>query len=164
LQTFFPSPDIERSIWHLDPKRRWNQINECKALLHVHLEGAKPWSYHPACKMWNGHSNMLLTYAWECIRLVKLMDGREHPGLPWPLPTHPGELPSWVEDERFRHQHKANLVRKDPAFYKPRFPSVQPDDVYVWPLLEGTHWRMREKRVAAKNYLGSPETDRRIYV
>lgn len=153
MQTFFPSPDLERSIFHLDPKRRWNQINECKALLHVHLQRVKPWSFHPACKMWEGHTNALLAYAFECIRQVKLHDGRDYPAFPWAPPDYVGPWPSWINDERFRHQHKANLVRKDPAFYKPRFPSVEPDDVYVWPLRVGDTWLMREKRVEAKKYL-----------
>lgn len=153
MQTFFPYPDLERSIYCLDPKRRWNQVNECIALLRVHMDGAKPWSYHPACKMWAGYGDELLAYAEECVRQVYMHDGRVHPGLPWPSRDVTGPLPSWVFDKRFQHCHRANLVRKDPAFYKPRFPSVEPDDVYVWPLRVGDHWLMREKRVGAKAYL-----------
>lgn len=153
LQTFLPLTDIRLSLRALDPKRRWNQINECIVLLKVHFDGAKPWSPHPACLMWEGHSAALLQYAQSAVDLVSEIDGRTHPGLAWQVGASEQNMPAWAFDERFRVAHRANLVRKSPEFYAPKFPGVEPDDVYVWPLLEGDTWLMREKRVGAKDYL-----------
>lgn len=41
--------------------------------------------------------------------------------------------PSWLGDEAFHRAHQSNLLRKDPAFYRPKFPKVPNDLPYVWP-------------------------------
>ncbi|WP_344777190.1 MSMEG_6728 family protein [Nocardioides panacisoli] len=43
-------------------------------------------------------------------------------------------LPPWLGDEELHRSHRSALVRKDPAFYGPRFPGVPDDLPYVWPV------------------------------
>ena len=45
-----------------------------------------------------------------------------------------GALPPWLGDPALHRSHQSNLVRKDPAFYKERFPDVPDDLPYVWPV------------------------------
>lgn len=44
-----------------------------------------------------------------------------------------GALPVWLGDEPLHRSHRSALVRKDPAYYRPRFPDVPDDLPYVWP-------------------------------
>jgi hypothetical protein len=41
-------------------------------------------------------------------------------------------LPSWWGGPIHR-THQSNLVRKDPDFYRPKFPDVADDREYIWP-------------------------------
>jgi len=43
-------------------------------------------------------------------------------------------MPPWWGDDAVHRSHRSALVRKDPAFYRPRFEDGLPDDLdYVWP-------------------------------
>ena len=45
-----------------------------------------------------------------------------------------GALPPWLGDPALHRSHQSSLVRKDPAFYKEKFPDVPDDLPYVWPV------------------------------
>ncbi|MGW2441596.1 hypothetical protein ACWCY1_33455, partial [Streptomyces goshikiensis] len=44
-----------------------------------------------------------------------------------------GDLPQWLGAPDIHRSHQSALVRKDPAFYRERFPDVPDDLPYVWP-------------------------------
>jgi hypothetical protein len=44
-----------------------------------------------------------------------------------------GLLPPWLGRRAFHRSHRSALVRKDPEFYRARFPRVPADLEYVWP-------------------------------
>src|SRR5690606_16168187 len=44
-----------------------------------------------------------------------------------------GRLPPWLGWEALHRSHRAALVRKDPGYYGPLFPDVDPQMPYVWP-------------------------------
>jgi hypothetical protein len=48
-----------------------------------------------------------------------------------------GALPAWLGDDEFHRAHRSSLLRKDPAFYGPRFTDVPDDLPYVWPARSG---------------------------
>ncbi|MER3453404.1 MAG: cytoplasmic protein, partial [Chloroflexota bacterium] len=56
----------------------------------------------------------------------------------WPRPQaelrRAGALPPWLGNEALHRSHRSSLVRKDPAWYRPRFPDVPDDLPYVWPV------------------------------
>lgn len=39
----------------------------------------------------------------------------------------------WLGDEGFHRSHRAALLRKDPEWYKPRFPDAPDDPDGLWP-------------------------------
>jgi hypothetical protein len=43
-------------------------------------------------------------------------------------------MPSWIGDRNFHISHQSNLVRKDPEFYRPLFPTVPDNLEYIWPV------------------------------
>ncbi|HKF88061.1 MAG TPA: hypothetical protein VKB85_08315, partial [Propionibacteriaceae bacterium] len=45
-----------------------------------------------------------------------------------------GALPGWLFDPELLRSHQSALVRKDPEYYRQRFPDVPDDLDYVWPV------------------------------
>lgn len=116
---------------------------------------ATPWYNHPACKMWRGWEQSLINYGLlVCVKWKKrgfkdtcyekiLAFADEfgptswHKGVDWDTsPRGDGEFtvyPDWY-NETFIRAHRSNLIRKDPEFYKPKWPDVPDDLPYVWPV------------------------------
>jgi hypothetical protein len=65
--------------------------------------------------------------------------------------------PEWWGLNVFHAAHRANLMRKDLAYYSQHF-SDDPSDVYVWPLQRADgSWVLREKQVGARKYYPNPD-------
>ena len=148
MQTFLPHADFEQSARALDTKRLGKQRVECIQVVRGLTVPGYGWRHHPAVKMWRGHEEALGRYALTCCEVwVELGFGdtcaatiladlgtagvtavRTQTEL-----AEAGALPSWLGDETFHRSHQSSLVRKDPAFYGPRFPGVPDDLPYVWP-------------------------------
>ena len=148
MQTFLPHPDFEQSARALDQKRLGKQRVECLQVLRGLTVEGYGWRHHPAVKMWRGHEEALGRYAFACCE-VWVEDGfadtcaatiadelaavgvrrvRSQEEL-----DRAGALPAWLGDDDFHRSHRSALVRKDPEFYRARFPDVPVDLPYVWP-------------------------------
>lgn len=148
MQTFLPHPDFERSARSLDPKRLGKQRVECIQGVRGLTWETYGWKNHPAVKMWRGYEEALGRYSLVCCEVwlelgfadtcaatvradlakVGITDIRTQPEL-----AAVDALPPWLGDERFHGSHQSSLVRKDPAYYAPRFPGVPDDLPYHWP-------------------------------
>lgn len=146
MQTFLPYHEFYLSAQALDNKRLGKQRVEVLQLLKalkLKKEGVKAaWQNHPAALMWEGSEYWLLNYGlsicdeWDVrgfkdtcyAKISAYMDV-------FPLSEDPGSdcYPSWLGDEDFHRSHQSNLIRKDPAFYGPKFPGVPDNLPYVWP-------------------------------
>lgn len=141
MQTFLPYPSFAESAAALDTARLGKQRVETLQLLRANTVPGYGWRNHPAAKMWRGHLPALTAYglamtdAWiaagrpdtvrpQLLRFAPDVDG---------MPESELEMPPWLGDEAFHLSHRSNLVRKDAAFYRPRFGDVPDDLPYVWP-------------------------------
>lgn len=135
MQTFLPHMSFILSAFVLDLKRLNKQITEAKQILNAlnrKRHGVKAgWQNHPAVRMWEGYEPALMHYHNACVRMWWERGYSSHSMLTQP---HDPAMPPWWGDDAVHLSHQANLVRKDPAFYGPRFPGVEPSDVYVWPV------------------------------
>jgi hypothetical protein len=143
MQTFLPYPDFEQSIRALDFVRCRNQVRETKTLLATLVEGRKGgWSTHPACLMWKGYESALAQYGIVNCHVNRLR-GWQYNSLPYfeSVLAEIGQLrrPHWLGDPDLHRSHRANLCRKLPGRYEPRFGKHEPE-AYCWPV-----WRLTEK-------------------
>lgn len=158
MQTFLPYPNYADSARVLDNKRLGKQRVECLQILQTLHKGPytlkndgfypsgytkfikikTPWYNHPAVRMWKNYQFSLCFYGIEvcqtwiargfkdtCLdRLIELYNNIQC-----------GEVvPPWLTPE-FCLSHQSNLIRKDPAFYRPIFGPDVPDNLpYVWPI------------------------------
>jgi Pyrimidine dimer DNA glycosylase len=141
VQTFLPYPSFADSAAALDPMRLGKQRVETLQLLRANTVPDYGWRHHPAAKMWAGRLPALVAYglamtdAWTALGHADTVRGQllefapEVDGVPQELL----ELPRWLGDPALHLSHRSNLVRKDPAFYRPRFGDVPDDLPYVWP-------------------------------
>ena len=148
MQTFLPYPDFEASARALDSKRLGKQRVECIQVLRGLTVEGYGWRHHPAVKMWAGCEEALGRYAFTCCEVwteagfgdtcaatiraelagVGITSVRTQDEL-----AVAGALPIWLGDEDFHRSHQSSLLRKDPEFYRDRFPGVPDDLPYVWP-------------------------------
>lgn len=142
MQTFLPYPSFAASARALDAPRLGKQRVETLQLIRAQTVPGHGWRHHPAAKMWAGHVPALVAYGlamtdeWirqghadtvreKLLAYAPEVDGVEQDAL---------DLPRWIGDEAFHRAHRSNLIRKDAAFYRPRFGDDVPDDLpYIWP-------------------------------
>ena len=149
MQTFLPFPDFVSSAQALDPRRLGKQRVEALQVLRALTVAGYGWRRHPAVRMWIGYEEAVFRYGLEMCR-TWTAEGRAdtvaatltadfttyRPGTaPRGLDVlaAEGELPPWLGEPAFHRSHQSALVRKDPEFYRPRFPGVPDDLAYVWP-------------------------------
>lgn len=149
VQTFLPCPDFAESARLLDPRRLGKQRAETIQVLRALTVPGYGWRHHPAAAMWAGYEEALVRYGltvsetWLALGHVDttaatlLADLHAATGLDvirdQRALADAGELPPWLGDEAFHRAHQSALLRKDPAFYRPRFSDVPDDLPYVWP-------------------------------
>ena len=96
-----------------------------------------PWYNHPATKMWRGYEGALADYGYfACVEWVRR--GFRDSLLLWFESRRDDSdyrelYPVWLHTEAFHLSHQSNLVRKDPAHYRPFFPDVPDNLPYLWP-------------------------------
>ena len=148
MQTFLPHVDFERSARALDIRRLGKQRVECIQVVRGLTREGYGWRHHPAVKMWKGHEEALGCYALTCcavwtelgfadtcaatIRADLAEAGVTEVRSQFELASA-GVLPSGLGSQEFHRAHQSALVRKDPAFYRPRFPDIADDLPYLWP-------------------------------
>ncbi|CAA9315704.1 MAG: hypothetical protein AVDCRST_MAG48-2340 [uncultured Friedmanniella sp.] len=149
MQTFVPFASFEASARALDAKRLGKQRVEVIQIVRALTVPGYAWKSHPAVLMWKGYEEALGRYGLVmCDVWLELGFGDTcaatitadlaTAGIPH-LRTEAelaeaGALPPWLFDEAVQQSHQSALVRKDPEFYRQRFPDVRPDIEYVWPV------------------------------
>ncbi|MEU1889657.1 MSMEG_6728 family protein [Streptomyces pristinaespiralis] len=149
MQTFLPLPGFMESAAALDPRRLGKQRVEALQVLRGLTVPGYGWRRHPAVRMWAGYEEALVRYGLDICH-VWTSEGRSdtcaatlvqdfrvrHPDVAVRSQQQlvaDGDLPPWFGDPDFHRSHQSALVRKDPAFYRDRFPGVPDDLPYVWP-------------------------------
>lgn len=132
VQTFLPFPDFKQSAEALDSKRLGKQRVEALQLLRAIRGETKGWRNHPAAKMWRGYEPALSLYMNACIEEWKRR-GYKNTMLLADV-TEDVQMPPWFGNSDFHTSHQSNLIRKDSAFYGPKFPGVVATLPYVWPV------------------------------
>ncbi|MFF2193024.1 MSMEG_6728 family protein [Streptomyces sp. NPDC058157] len=150
MQTFLPFASFDASAAVLDVRRLGKQRVEAVQVLRGLVVPGYGWRRHPAVRMWAGYEEALVRYGLEICRVwtaegradtcaVTLVQDfgawRRPGGVPRTQEqlAADGDLPPWLGAEDFHRSHQSALVRKDPAFYRERFPAVPDDLPYVWP-------------------------------
>jgi len=94
-----------------------------------------PWYAHATARMWRGYDRYLCLYGRTICEEWNSRGYRDSVlprFLDMPLA---GKKPPWLGDPAFHLAHQSNLIRKDPAFYRPIFGNNVPDDLpYIWPV------------------------------
>jgi len=135
IQTFLPFPSFAESAAALDYRRLGKQRVECKQIMLALIDPTYGWQNHPAVKMWRGHVRALADYA-TFICLEWKSRGYKDTLAPWFIDfavLNKDSEPPWLGAPDFHRSHQSNLIRKDPAFYAPKFPGVPGDLPYIWP-------------------------------
>jgi hypothetical protein len=145
MQTFLPVADFTESARLLDNPRLGKQRVECLQVLRALELPDYGWANHPVVTMWRGRTAGLVVYSLAMVRVWRergFADTTETliaefapdaASMTQEEAAAAGLLPSWVGDEELHLSHRSNLLAKDPAFYRPRFPG-DPDDLpYIWP-------------------------------
>lgn len=134
MQTFLPYPDFRRSAQVLDDKRLGKQRVEANHILKIitNRTNKKGWRNHPAVLMWRGYEEALKLYLNACIeewerRGFKNRIARQ------PVNEKRLKMPWWLGREEFHTAHRANLLRKDQAYYQSYNWSEDPSISYWWP-------------------------------
>jgi hypothetical protein len=148
VQTFLPYADFERSARALDTRRLGKQRVECIQVLRGLTVTGYGWRHHPAVTMWRGHEEALGRYGLTCCAVWTELGFADTCAATIALDLESagvarvrsqeelaaaGRLPSWLGEEDFHRSHQSSLLRKDPDFYRSRFPGVPDDLPYVWP-------------------------------
>ena len=149
MQTFLPYPDFAVSAAVLDDRRLGKQRVEALQVLRAVTRSTYGWKHHPAVRMWAGFPEAIAAYGlavcdewvrrgWAdtCAATIRadLAEAglRSSPRSQAEL-AHMGSLPRWLGDGRLHRSHQAALVRKNPEYYQPLFPDVDPELPYFWP-------------------------------
>lgn len=137
MNVFLSSSHIWDSFNLLDRARLGKQRVELKQIL-IALEKGGAWSNHPATTMWRGHLGFVAQMGIVCCTVWKRR-GYKDTMLPWftcKAEEHAltGTRPAWLTDDcPFFDDVKANLVRKDPIYYRRFWPNIEPKEGYKWP-------------------------------
>ena len=149
MQTFLPYADFAASAAALDDRRLGKQRVEALQVIRALTRETYGWKHHPAVLMWAGYEVGLAAYGLAvCTEWVArgradtcaatMATDLAAAGLPPPRDQAILEaeslLPPWLGDDRLHRSHQASLVRKDPSYYGSRFPDVDPDLPYYWPV------------------------------
>lgn len=132
---------FDDSAIDLDMRRLGKQRVEAKQIVLALTVPEYGWQNHPAVKMWRGHVYALTQYGiaicWEW-RMRGYNDTLyEWFGQEGALAIDMDlclDKPSWIGDLDFHISHQSNLLRKDPAYYGEKYPTIPHDLPYVWPV------------------------------
>lgn len=142
MQTFLPYTDFVECAKVLDYRRLGKQRVECLQILNALIlpNAKRGWSNHPAVKMWRGYELNLAKYGLAiCNEWIErgykdtcafkianvCFQARQ--------PLGYSKFIEWLTPDLCL-SHQSNLVRKDSAYYGPKFPDVPDNLPYVWPV------------------------------
>ncbi len=136
MQTFLPYPCFDRSVQCLDWRRLGKQRVEARQILGA-LERRRTgagggWVNHPAVRMWEGHEDALRCYMNAAIREWVARGYRNT--MEEAVVAGPVRMPPWWGRADVHASHRANLLRKDPAWYGRYGWGEAPRAGYVWPV------------------------------
>jgi len=149
MQTFLPYSDFAATAQVLDDKRLGKQRVEVIQIIRALTWPAYAWKSHPAVLMWKGYEEALGRYG---LTMGEVWTARGFgdttadtitadlaaAGVPtirgYEELLDDGALPGWLFDPDLLRSHRSNLIRKDPAHYRPLFPDVPDDLPYIWPV------------------------------
>lgn len=153
MQTFLPYPDLRLSCRVLDDRRLGKQRVETFQILRALTWPDYAWKNHPAVRMWRGFVPALVEYGLEsCREWTRRGHSDSVAGslLGWTggVPVTGAPLPLWFGLADLHRSHRSALLRKDPAWYRPRFAALgdgdDPADLpYVWPPPAFPCWPVR---------------------
>lgn len=136
MQTFLPFADFQKTAEVLDYRRLGKQRVETWQLLRAINKETRGWQNHPAAVMWRGYTPALAKYG-EIITREWIKRGYQDGMLERFIHILEFEtridLPPWFGDMSIHLSHQSNLVRKFPEFYRPIWPDIPDDLLYVWP-------------------------------
>jgi hypothetical protein len=130
MQTFLPYPSFRASARVLDYRRLGKQRVEAMQILLALKRRRGGWINHPAVRMWRGHEAALRQYQREMI--LEWVSRGYNNTMPIPRKDARCRMPEWLGNQAVHASHRANLKRKDPAWYA-RF-REDPDMPYHWPV------------------------------
>ncbi len=149
MQTFLPYAGFAATAAVLDDRRLGKQRVEALQIVRALTRPTYGWKHHPAVRMWEGRLEALGRYGLTvCAEWVDrgyadtcaatIVTDLAAAGVTG-IATEPdlvaaGLMPSWLGDQDFHASHQAALVRKDAGHYAARFPGVEPELPYVWPV------------------------------
>jgi hypothetical protein len=114
----------------LDNKRLGKQRVEAYQITRVLAGLTKGWRNHPAVLMWKDYEPALFEYG-RIICQEWIRRGYKDT-LFDKFPKESIIYPAWLGDMRLHISHQANLVRKDPEYYRKYFPEVDETMPYYW--------------------------------
>jgi hypothetical protein len=137
MQTFLPYADITKSLMSLDNKRLGKQRVETHQIINAitgrpKLDGTpyKGWLNHPCSVMWRDYVPYLKFY-FNASLTEWVRRGFEN-NMKYEDITEKLVKPHWFGFEDFHSSHRANLLKKEPEFYKKYNWIENPQDPYVW--------------------------------
>lgn len=152
MQTFLPATTYTESASILDNKRLGKQRVESLQILQIigrkqgwldNPNNLKGFWNHPAVKMWEENPYALKTYTiiicheWRTRKFKDTVEEKIHN---LSVPPSDDIYPSWFTPLsnhflRIVLSHQSNLVRKDAAYYAPKFAPDLPNNLpYHWPI------------------------------
>ncbi len=140
MQTFLPYDNFSESARVLDRLRLGKQRVEAWQILLI-LKGERTssaWEHHPAVLMWRGHEMALANYGvamcleWRTRGYSDTLLDRFFDYLRAGPPDQQVRIP-WLTVD-FCLAHRSNLIRKNPAYYGPKWPGVPMTMPYIWPV------------------------------
>lgn len=133
MQTFLPYPNFRQSAACLDNRRLGKQRVEAYQILRtLRNPEQRGWQHHPAVLMWRGYEDALRDYMNAMIEEWVRRGFRNT--MEAVAVTEPPKLPPWLGEPAFHAAHRANLLRKDPAYYGQYGWSEPPDLPFIWPV------------------------------
>lgn len=134
MQTFLPYASFKKSARVLDNRRLGKQRVEALTILKIITERSKGggWKSHPAVLMWASFPEMLGLYLNCCISEWERR-GKVNNMECWLVEGWLEQWPWWLGREELHASHRANLLRKDPAFYGKYGWTEDPSTPYWWP-------------------------------
>lgn len=139
MQTFLPELTFEASASALDSRRLGKQRMETYQILRTLTGKSDSWKNHPAVKMWRGYEVALCAYGlvvceeWRYNRGYKDTCWSKIYNIEREFDGQPYVTPLWYNSDLVE-SHRSNLIRKNPEFYKPKWPDTKENLPYIWPI------------------------------
>jgi hypothetical protein len=149
MQTFLPLPDVKESLQCLDARRLGKQRVEafqiCRALQQRKAREKAAWVNHPAVIMWVDYDEYLKYYFNCSLQEWERRGYRNEKLVLVQINESKLETPWWFGNQEVHASHRANLLRKDPQWYRQFGWSEIPVQGYCWPTRDHKIRRMTRK-------------------